>query len=154
MKIVVFSDSHSAPMNVSRILNRESDCDIFIYLGDGYSEAQNIITSSKKKIYCVKGNCDSSSFGLDDENEIFVSGKKIFFCHGHKYHVKWGLQVLADEAAARGADIVLYGHTHTADQSYRNGIYVLNPGSASGANASYGILEIRENGVLFSIVPL
>lgn len=154
MKIVVFSDSHNAPCNVSHILNKEKDADLFIFLGDGYGEAKNIITSCDRKIYCIKGNCDGSSFGLPEEDEIFAAGKKIFFCHGHRYQVKWGLSIIADEGAARNADIVLYGHTHIADQSYQNGIYIINPGAASGYNASYGILEVRENGVLFSVVPI
>lgn len=154
MKFAVFSDSHSAPVNVARILSKETDCDAFIFLGDGYGEAENIIKSSGKKVYCVKGNCDSGSFGLPEEDEIMASGKKIFFTHGHRYHVKWGLSVIADEGKLRGADVILYGHTHTADQSYKNGIYVLNPGAASGYNASYGILEVRNNGVLFSIIPI
>ncbi len=154
MKIAVFSDSHSAAGNVARIINKERDCDAFIFLGDGYAEAQDIIKNAGKKIYCVKGNCDGSSLGLPEEEEIFAGGKKIFFCHGHRYHVKWGLSVIADEGRARNADIVLYGHTHTADQSYQNGIYIINPGAASGYNASYGILEVRDNGVLFSVIPI
>lgn len=154
MKIVVFSDIHNAPINATHILNKEKNADIFIFLGDGYSEAKNIIEKSNKKIYCVKGNCDSSSYGLPQEDEIFIAGKKVFFCHGDRYRVKWGLDIIADEGKARSADIILYGHTHIADQSYQNGIYLINPGAASGFNATYGILDVRENGVLFSYVPI
>ena len=56
-------------------------------------------------------------------------------------------------AKDRGADIVMYGHTHRPAYSDEDGLITLNPGSISyprqaGREPSYMIMEIDENGAV------
>lgn len=76
-------------------------------------------------------------------------GKKILLCHGHEYGVKSGYLNLQYAAREKGADIVLFGHTHQVFYDQTSQLAMLNPGSIGepryyGKN-SYGILII-ENG--------
>ena len=57
-------------------------------------------------------------------------------------------------ARERKADILLFGHTHVPMQDYDDGLYVLNPGSLHGANASYGILDITPAGIMTNLLTL
>ena len=62
-------------------------------------------------------------------------------------------EYLKKEAKARGADIVMYGHTHRPAYSDEEGLITLNPGSIayprqSGRKATYMIMEIDEDGAV------
>ena len=82
------------------------------------------------------------------DTELFPVGKaKIFITHGHIYGVKLTLSALIDEACARGADLVMFGHTHIANNSMSGGIHVFNPGTCGLSTApSYGEVIIDERG--------
>ena len=58
------------------------------------------------------------------------------------------------ECAARDrkADIALYGHTHQAEIEYRDGLYLMNPGSLHGSYGTYGIIDITPAGLVPNIV--
>ena len=102
----------------------------------------------------VRGNCDWNSF-LPSKETLKICGKKIFITHGHLYNAKMGLYKVVCAAREEGADILLYGHTHIAMNTYEDGLYVMNPGSCSGYMASYGIIEITEKGdILTNIVKV
>ena len=61
------------------------------------------------------------------------------------YGVKYDLDTLADAAAARGANVALFGHTHIPVAEERGGVFLFNPGSCgrcyTGPN-TYGILTL------------
>lgn len=57
------------------------------------------------------GNNDFFS-RLPREEEFNLEGHHIFITHGHAYYVSMGEAHLQEEARRRGADIVMYGHTH------------------------------------------
>ena len=69
---------------------------------------------------------------------------KIYYCHGHRYSVKSGLDLLAQEAKRRGCEIALYGHTHEAKISVVDGVTLINPGSMHYAQ-SYCYLVINKD---------
>ncbi len=68
------------------------------------------------KVYAVAGNCDFGALepldGLAAFDQVVV-----FYTHGHMYGVKYDLDTLADAAAARGAEVALFGHTHKPSPS-------------------------------------
>ena len=71
--------------------------------------------------------------------------------HGHYYNVSLGIERLEQEAADRGLDIAMYGHTHKPFYEVHNGIIILNPGSLSyprqeGRKPSYMIMETDDQG--------
>ena len=67
------------------------------------------------------------------------------------YGVKYDLDTLADAAAARGAEVALFGHTHIPVAEQRSGVFLFNPGSCgrcyTGPN-TYGVLTL-DKGQIF-----
>ena len=66
--------------------------------------------------------------------------------------VTFELETIKEEARARKADIVMFGHTHKPHLEYcEDGLVVLNPGSLSyprqdGRKPSYMLMELDRNG--------
>ena len=166
MKILVISDSHGDVVSIQKIISLHRDAELLIFLGDGLRDlavATESIPSTMATV-SVCGNCDFFSLGslaARDEETLTVGGRRIFITHGHKYGVKGGLGTLAAAAFARGADIVLFGHTHEPHESFveidGRSIRLFNPGSVGRPHdrfTHYGLLDIRDNGVLFSAAIL
>ena len=160
MRIVVLSDTHGNYFNLESIILRNTDADWIIHLGDGEHELDNFILSHQKlaqKIIHVAGNCDFDSLS----NDVFVLpvlDHKILATHGHLYGVGGSLDRLKNLALTNGCDIVLFGHTHVRYQSNENGLYIMNPGSASlprdGKKPSFGHIDISPAGVVTNIVDV
>lgn len=155
MKILVVSDTHGDFNSLLRAVKAQPDAEVIVHCGDGDEQVQLLKDTYKDKmIVGVRGNCDWNSF-LPSKETLKICGKKIFITHGHLYNAKMGLYKVVCAAREEGADILLYGHTHIAMNTYEDGLYMMNPGSCSGYMASYGILEITENGnVLTNIVKV
>ena len=84
---------------------------------------------------------------LPREDEILLEGHKIMVTHGHNYGVSMDLYGVSEEAAARGCEIVCFGHTHKPVVEKKNGVLVINPGSLSfprqeGRRPSYAVMEL------------
>lgn len=148
MKLMVISDLHGA--SAGPILQKASAYDGLIFLGDGW-EALSLLTPCFPRCYAVRGNCDASASSLPDEQELLLEGKRLLITHGHRYRVKWGTALLTSEGHARGCDAILFGHTHLPTLTYDGGIGLFNPGAASGLAPTYGVLEVRRDGILFSV---
>lgn len=148
MKLAVFSDSHGNPAKMLSWL-KENPPDMILHLGDGASDLFKIKNQLPQvPLKAVRGNCD---FGSSlPETEIFsINSLKIMMTHGHAYGVKRSLLPLVDEAKARGAGLVVYGHTHEPNFSMEGGLYVLNPGSCGyPPQQSCALVTIDEKGEL------
>ena len=57
-----------------------------------------------------------------------LEGHKIMVTHGHNYGVSMDLYGVSEEAAARGCEIVCFGHTHKPVVEKKKGVLVINPG--------------------------
>jgi len=146
MRIGVISDTHMVISSIERLEKEIKGVDILIHLGDNVEDIATIKKYYKGEIINVKGNCDFSE-GVPSDRLIEVCGKKIFLTHGHRYGVKENLSRLRYKALETGADIVLYGHTHIAKIDFEEGIWYINPGSASlprDGDRSYVIISINE----------
>lgn len=126
--ILVISDSHGNLKGVEELLPKIAENDLVIHLGDGAGDMRGVRSLYPDKVYACAGNCDFFS-PLPSDGELEVERVKIYYCHGHRYSVKSGLDELAKEAKRRGADIALYGHTHEAKISVVDGVTLINPGS-------------------------
>ena len=129
MRVIVMSDSHGDFFRVRRIFEENPGAGCFIHLGDGakdFEEAGWLFPGSPR--LSVQGNCD---LGREEPltGLIELEGRRIFYTHGHLFHAKYGLDELERAGRERKADVVLYGHTHRADAQYRDGLWILNPGS-------------------------
>ena len=98
----------------------------------------------------VKGNCDRSSAGLDID-EFTLGGKRFFMTHGHLYGVKTGFSSIINSAACRGADVLLFGHTHIAHYSVLENITIINPGSIGMSGKTYAVIELGNSDVTCEI---
>ena len=72
--------------------------------------------------------------------------------------MKYSLDRLKKLAIENNADIIAFGHTHVRYTNYENGLYVINPGSAScprdGKSPSYAFIDITDAGIATNIVSL
>ena len=142
MKLLVFSDSHGMPLYMRETLEKHRDVDAVIFLGDGQNDFQMMRALFPNiAFYSVRGNCD-------------LDGAKIFCTHGHLYHVKSGLYTVVCAAREAGANLLLFGHTHEALETYDDGLYILNPGSCSGFRATCGLVDISPAGILTNILHI
>lgn len=161
MKILVFSDTHGNPecmLHAVKTHVAAGPVARIVHLGDGYRDF-SLIREKYPDIPMtqVAGNGEDVLFSAHPPipySEIFTEGGITFFAtHGHRLQVKNDLENAANAGAREKADVVLFGHTHIAEDTHMDTIYgktvrLINPGSAgSGFRPSYAVLEI-ENGVL------
>ncbi len=146
MRLVVMSDSHRDVAAVEAVLAAEPGADGFFHLGDGYRDWALLKPASGQFIMGVAGNCD---YGTTAGSEWLgpLGGVKVFACHGDRYRVKQGLSELKRAAAAKGAQVVLYGHTHVASIRFEDGLWLICPGALSGPKRQYAVLELSGGAV-------
>ena len=85
--------------------------------------------------------------------------------HGHRLGVKSGIDNAVHHAVKRRADILLYGHTHVAEERYlpegatigedslSKPLWIMNPGSLGAprnGEPSYGLIQIQNGQILLS----
>ena len=67
----------------------------------------------------VPGNCDLGRFE-ERERVVFFGDCRALLCHGHTLGVKSSLLRASYEARERGAQALLYGHTHIPHIDYHD----------------------------------
>lgn len=143
-KLLVLSDSHGGRAAIERVLLKENaNIDALVFLGDGLRDLEQALTPYPRlRAYSVAGNCDYGALEPMDGLAAFDQAI-VFYTHGHMYGVKYDLDTLADAAAARGAEVALFGHTHKPTALQKNGVFLFNPGSCgrcyTGPN-TYGVM--------------
>mgnify|MGYP001067077864 CR=1 FL=1 len=152
MRILVISDSHGRNDDVAGVIEQVGHIDMLIHCGDVERGDDYIRSLVDCPVHMVRGNNDFFS-DLPGEEEFMVEGYHIFTTHGHGYYVSMGETRLKQEARGRGADIVMYGHTHRPFYEKEEGLITLNPGSLCyprqpGRKPSYMIMQIDSNGKL------
>lgn len=154
MRILVTSDTHNNHYNLRRAVLAHPDAALIFHLGDGADDMDNIhIEFPDRRFIQVKGNNDWGSM-MPLDGEVTLEGIKIFYTHGHKYNVKYGLYDLIAQARSRHAQIALFGHTHIPYTEYQDGIYLMNPGSLCTSDGSYGILDLTPQGIVMNIINI
>lgn len=162
LRALVVSDSHGCVTDIRRILRWEN-ADAMFFLGDTLRDieaAEKAETAQKRPprwpIYRARGNCDP---GWTDypSGPVYLGGLCFYYTHGHTTSehgdVKYaGPEGLADAYGPRGADVVLYGHTHRRDllpavPGLRPAVF--NPGSLRDQRC-YGVITIRGGHADFS----
>ena len=145
MKLLVLSDSHGRTETLVNIIQKHPDADAIIFLGDGERDFEKAVQDcniGEEKIVCqVRGNCDCA----DRHPEIIVrdfDGTEFLMTHGHEQNVKLAVWGLVDEAKKRKCTVALYGHTHYESFLVKEGITLINPGSAR--EGKYCVIEVDE----------
>lgn len=155
MKILVFSDSHSAHSFMEQCFQAVQP-DAVIHLGDYVRDGEWLQSEHPSlRLFQVAGNCDRGRV-LPDVPEVMVEqlgGVKIYMTHGHLQGVKLFLDKLILDGQRCGADVILYGHTHQADcRRLSEGQWILNPGSAGYGRATAGIIQTDGKQALCRII--
>lgn len=157
MRITVISDSHKSERMVRSILADREDSKHIFFLGDVTDDIEDMnLEFPDKNFYIVSGNCDYFSRYPSSGMET-VGGKRIFYTHGHTLGVKHGTERLLDTVKSLNCEIALFGHTHTSQILYEDGIYLVNPGSCSqprDSHKSYAIIDIEKNGIMPIIINI
>lgn len=148
MRILIVSDTHRKHENLERVLEKVKPLDLLIHLGDAEGAEDYIEAVADCPVEIIAGNNDFFS-RLERECELRIGKYKVLLTHGHYYYVSVGMEQLCREARARGADIVMFGHTHRPCIEYMQDLVALNPGSISyprqeGRRPSYIMMEIDE----------
>lgn len=132
MILGVLSDTHHDAAAVERAfqLFRQHGASAVLCLGDVCSDTAGKGEEYAMEVVCTAGNMDASrAFPLMLVYE--ADGIRILMTHGHTLDVRHGHARLLEEAKTRGCKAALYGHTHIPLLGKKQGILILNPGSAS-----------------------
>lgn len=157
MQILVLSDTHGRSEVLSRILLLHPDAELIIHCGDGEAELDEFIGNHPDwayKIYHVRGNCDYNSRSPRSLTLDLPHGHRLLAVHGNYLEYGNFMENLAKAAKEEGADLALFGHFHKRCDHMLHDIRLFSPGSAAnprdGLPASYGLIDIFENGILTS----
>lgn len=154
MRILVVSDTHGDKKTLHRVILSQPSAQVIIHLGDGQDDIEDEKFLYPEKMFLqVRGNCDWGC-ALPPVGQIQLENRKIFYTHGNLYNVKYELDEIKLAARLQKADIVLFGHTHIPYTEYEKGLYLMNPGSLRGADATYGILDLTPQGVVTNLIQV
>lgn len=151
MKVLIVSDTHRKNDLFINLVKLHHP-DMVIHCGDAEGAEDTLRAATNCPVYIVLGNNDFFS-DLPRELDLQVGRYKVWVTHGHNYYVSMGDERIKQEAIARGADIVCYGHTHRPSVDRDSAVIAVNPGSLSyprqeNRRPSYIIMEIDRKGEL------
>lgn len=149
MKVLIVSDTHKQNDAYFRVLKKERP-DLVIHCGDAEGSEYALTQAADCPVEIVLGNNDFFS-DLPRELMLDIGSYRVWVVHGHNYYVSMGNEILKREAAARGADIVMYGHTHRPVVDRDKEVTAVNPGSLSyprqeGHRPSYIVMKLDGKG--------
>lgn len=147
MKVLIVSDTHKKNDNYFRVLEQQNP-DMVIHCGDAEGSEDALTEAASCPVQIVLGNNDFFSY-LPRELTLDIGPYKVWVVHGHNYYVSMGNENIKREAALRGMDIVMYGHTHRPVVDTDGDVIAVNPGSLSyprqeGHRPSYAIMELDD----------
>ena len=146
MKILVLSDSHSSLGTMRRGIEKLKPNQV-IHLGDTMDDARALAQEYPQlRFHMVPGNCDRRWSGQPQPDILCynVGGVLLYMTHGHRHGVKSGTEYLLAAAREKGAQAVLFGHTHCAVcRKEEDGLWVINPGSCGMGERSMAIIETQ-----------
>ena len=174
MKWMIASDLHGSAFYCRQMLDafEREGADRLLLLGDllyhgprndlprdyAPKEVIPLLNGAKAKLFCVRGNCEAEvdqmvlEFPVLADYCILPVGQKLVYAtHGHSYNTK-------NPPPLMPGDILLHGHTHVRRNEYRNGVYLMNPGSAAqprdGMPPSYAYIDYEKGGIFISHISL
>ncbi len=152
MRALIFSDSHGDEENLrwmAELMSRRGPVNAYVHCGDGAQDFERVenyllTLSPQARIYGVRGNCDYFVHDVPDQRVMRLGTVNVLITHGHLYGVKTTLSLLPRPAKELGCSVVLFGHTHRPTLEERDGILLMNPGTAQRGYAA--LLTIDEAG--------
>jgi putative phosphoesterase len=133
MKIGIIADTHDNIPKIKKALAlfRMRGCEAIVHAGDVIAPfAAKALKALKLPVYAVYGNNDGERKGLADLLDI-VDGPRLIKIADRTILLAHSEAQITPEAA-KGADLVVIGHTHVAGIKRDQKPMVLNPGEAGG----------------------
>ena len=154
MRVLIVSDTHRKNENYFKALELVKP-QLVIHCGDAEGSEYALSEAADCPVQIVLGNNDFFSY-LPKELELRLGSFRVWVTHGHNYYVSMGRERIKREAAVRGMDIVIYGHTHKPVVDKKDGVIAVNPGSLSyprqeGRRPSYIVMEVEGEKADFAI---
>ena len=160
MKILVLSDTHIprvAQDLPARVYAEIANADMILHAGD-FVETDVLEKLKKlKKVHAVYGNMDSQELRrvLKDKEIVQAGNFRIGLMHGYGAPKDLAETVRSEFT---GVDAIVFGHSHTAVNTVKDGILFFNPGSPTdtifAAKNTYGILEVSDKKIEGRIITL
>lgn len=149
LNIVVVSDTHRDFDTLYDIAVRNRNADLFIHLGDGEREFEDLKSCFPEKAFLyVKGNNDWGNYPV--VHTFSYAGHKLYLTHGHSFERSSLHSFLSSSAKANGCDIALFGHTHIPFNDIIDNVRLFNPGSPSRprglSKPTFGIIRLMDDG--------
>ena len=153
MKILIVSDSHGSMRVIRQALEENPEIKTVLHAGDGALD-MNEFSGCGLTVYRVRGNCDGD-IPIEDVEIADIDGVKLLLTHGHLFKVSYQTDMLVSRAKEEGCAAAVFGHTHRAVAENKDGVLLINPGTANRSRSkdgrvSYALLEI-ENGDITGI---
>ena len=143
MKIGVISDTHG--LLRSQAIDLLAGVDRIVHAGDiGAAQIVDSL-SAIAPVTAIRGNNDIDGWAraYREEETLDIAGRRLFVLHD--------VNELRFDPAARGFDVVIFGHSHKPAAQTRGGVLYLNPGSAGPRRFKLPIalatLDLDEDGV-------
>jgi putative phosphoesterase len=142
MKVGVISDTHGL-LRPSALAALEG-CAHILHAGDVGNDAILPVLAQIAPVTAVRGNVDAvgATAALPLTEAVELAGSLLYMVHR--------LEDLDLDPAAASMRAVIFGHSHTPEITWRNGVLFFNPGSAGPRRfrlpVSLGFLEIAETG--------
>ncbi len=150
MKVLLIGDTHipeKADDFPEEFAEEAANCDLVICTGD-LTEGRvldRLFELAEVRIVCG----EEDYIDLPEQDLVMVEGMKFGVIHGHQLeHIKTGnketragkdeegeIDELVEAAELVGADVLVTGHTHKPYRTEKDGVVLLNPGSATGAGS-------------------
>ncbi|MFP4115813.1 MAG: YfcE family phosphodiesterase [Candidatus Aenigmatarchaeota archaeon] len=165
MRVLVIGDTH-VPEEAEKIpeefLDEAEECDLVICTGDLTDEGVLEELEERTPVRAVRGEEDYLE--LPEQDLVRVEDTKIGVVHGHQLEdgglgerrAEWEMEGDENEeeeidrfvelAEMLKVDVLVTGHTHKPFRTEKEGVVLLNPGSATGVGAEKGtciVLEVQ-----------
>ncbi len=142
MKIAVLSDTHVRTLDqIPPLVLRALDgVDLILHAGDFTEKAVLDGLKTLAEVRAVCGNMDSGELKrtLPQTDLFVINGKRIGLTHGSG--PPWGIKRRVRHMFG-DVDLIIYGHSHSADSQHVKGSLLFNPGRA---RESFGLLTIDD----------
>lgn len=145
--IAVLADTHVSGLEdiPPRIVDAISTVDLIVHAGD-FTDLQTLTDLKRlKQVRAVQGNMDSMQLRtiLPVKDIVEVHDKRIGISHGSggPWRIDERIRTVFD---GDQIDVIVYGHSHRAQNEVIDGVLLFNPGTAT---ESFGILTVEAGGV-------
>jgi putative phosphoesterase len=142
MRIAVLADTHVNKLEhlPKKIINALPTVDLIIHAGD-FTDAQLLKELKEmREVKAVQGNMDSGELKavLPTKEIVETKNRRIGITHGSG--APWGIEERVRKVfESDRIDIIVYGHSHRAQNKVINDILFFNPGKAAD---SFGIITL------------